>query len=482
MAFYAVFLNDQYNFLGKAKRLFLSITLIQSIYCIFQFVGVTPSLSPYFSVTGSFSNPNVSAMQIAATLPLLWDIKKGNSPQRLAALVFLLICLCALWLLECRSAWLGILISCFYIGVMKALSYLKSLKKIFLIISIWLSTLFLSIILICLYYYKKPSADSRLFIWQRSCEMIKIKPILGYGYGLFEKGYNDYQGKYFSASKNLKNYRSLSPVFMAYNDYLEQGVQGGLLGFILYMFVIVSVLKQTRRYGRLSISAGVWCISTMGLFNFTIQAFPVWLLFLFYSASLYATKPHSVYLIVKKSYIIKIIVIVLISVVIWHMRVTFAHIKANELVKALKEQQQHPNIVINKLAEDYFFLKTSSYFLNIYGQLLISYEHYDKAIPVLEQCLHYTSAPDILIQLAYAYMKLGQFSSAESSLLKAYYILPGNLRSRYYLMILYGETRQHAKELEMAREILEIKPKVESEIVHSYKQAAKEIIIKSEIL
>lgn len=65
--------------------------------------------------------------------------------------------------------------------------------------------------------------------------MIAENPFKGYGYGLFERNYNLKQASYFAnqTSSNTER-RNASFVAMAYNDYLEQTIEGGILGLLFY--------------------------------------------------------------------------------------------------------------------------------------------------------------------------------------------------------------------------------------------------------
>lgn len=86
-----------------------------------------------------------------------------------------------------------------------------------------------------LYQIKNNSADGRLLIWKLSTKMIAENPFKGYGYGLFERNYNLKQASYFAnqTSSNTER-RNASFVAMAYNDYLEQTIEGGILGLLFY--------------------------------------------------------------------------------------------------------------------------------------------------------------------------------------------------------------------------------------------------------
>jgi hypothetical protein len=45
------------------------------------------------------------------------------------------------------------------------------------------------------------SADARVVVWKISAEMIIQRPLLGYGYGSFERNYSLFQSNYFKSGK-----------------------------------------------------------------------------------------------------------------------------------------------------------------------------------------------------------------------------------------------------------------------------------------
>jgi O-antigen ligase len=55
-----------------------------------------------------------------------------------------------------------------------------------------------------LYFMKKDSADGRLLIWRCTYEMVKDKPLFGYGQGGFKANYMNYQAKYFEEHPNSR--------------------------------------------------------------------------------------------------------------------------------------------------------------------------------------------------------------------------------------------------------------------------------------
>lgn len=133
-----------------------------------------------------------------------------------------------------------------------------------------------------LYKMKKDSADGRLLIWKLSATMIAEKP-MGYGYGLFEKNYNLRQADYFANEKHTDTEeRNADFVYMPYNDYLEQGVEGGIPGmFFLIMFYFIIIRAAIRQRQR-EATAVLCAFAVMSMFNFVYTSIAPWMLLICY--------------------------------------------------------------------------------------------------------------------------------------------------------------------------------------------------------
>lgn len=101
------------------------LSTIESLYCILQFIGICKSHSVLFPVTGSYNNPNVTAIFLALTTPVfLYLFRKKHN--RLIGISFLIL-LIALFLLKCRAALIGVILSTvvFYVLEYNMISWIK---------------------------------------------------------------------------------------------------------------------------------------------------------------------------------------------------------------------------------------------------------------------------------------------------------------------------------------------------------------------
>ena len=164
-------------------------------------------------VIGSFDNPAGFSSSLCAGLPFCFIFFLQNSNwKRWASLMMVGIIISAVLLSESRAGALSI------ISAVLLLIFIRIERH-----KIWktaISMIVVSVMLIGLYSLKKDSADGRLLIWRCSLEMIKEKPLLGYGYGGFKANYMNFQAKYFEENPD-SNYSMLADnVNRPFNEYI----------------------------------------------------------------------------------------------------------------------------------------------------------------------------------------------------------------------------------------------------------------------
>lgn len=185
---------------------------------------------------------------MVGVLPLIY----GRMSERRGRILYAALGLVVIGLLlalRCRTAWIGFMVMVVVYGFMS-----ERLRQRVMQLSIG-RKITACIVAVCLittgavfaYKLKKDSADGRMLIWKLSAQMIYEHP-QGYGYGLFERDYNLRQAKHFaSGEQSLEECHNASFVSMAYNDYIEQAVEGGVAGVFLFSaFYVIMILKAYR--------------------------------------------------------------------------------------------------------------------------------------------------------------------------------------------------------------------------------------------
>jgi O-antigen polymerase len=279
-------------------KLITIIACLESLYCLFQFLGWLKSDTPSFKITGTWINPNVTAMFLAMAWPatLYLQIKNKKWLTIIAALIILI----AMVLLKCRTAFIGVTISTavilnYQFGVIKNLRQKFTGYK--LLLPLLLGLVFISFAAFYLAQSKQASTNGRAFVWKISMNMIAQKPLLGWGYDKFSKEYNYAQAAYFKLGKgNKEEIENASFVRTAYNELLHNAVEGGVIALLILLFFCGSLLinyKQCTNIESIIAYAATASFIVMSLFNFAFWALPSMCLFIVYAAILtYAAKQN----------------------------------------------------------------------------------------------------------------------------------------------------------------------------------------------
>ena len=488
------------------KGVFL-LAIVESIIVILQFAGLVATANKYFAATGTWVNPNVTAMFLTMALPAMLFLFYGNKKagKKLLSLFFGLVTV-ALVLLKCRTAFIGaVLIFGFVLNERYGL--LQKIKARFTGVRFTALVLFTVLAVVCsgygLYKSKQASADGRKLIWKISTGMIAEKPLAGYGYGSFEKNYNLAQGDYFAAGNGTEYEKAnASFVHMGYNEFLQNVVEGGIIGLVLFMLLLASLLftkatteatandKAVRIITETLIAkAAIVAFAVMSVLNFTIEAVPVMGMFVVYAAVVcsgisvnYGASPRLI--IIKPILVSKRIItptLFIICLLTGYSQILlaigFTEVKRASDLSANRDYE-NADLLLEPLASR---LRKSEIYWKTYALVKYRQKQYSEAASKFKQALLITSNPDLYLQAANCYEKIKENKNALDAYTIAKNIAPGTLLPRYQLMNFYLRLRDTANAGLTAYEIITIQPKVLSNEALYYKNVAKKIIAKNKL-
>lgn len=459
MAIYCSSINRLISF-SQVKRLLIIGLCIQLVFVYGQALHFFKSDSSYFSITGCYENPNVAAMYIALITPLILNeiCRKRQIAIYLGLLIFSLV---ALYLLNCRTAWLSIVIP-FSIFVLRPL--FKSIKtKVIQKILVGACSIFFLLFTIFLYQYKQDSTDGRTLIWKISAKEIIQKPH-GNGYGRFASVYNKLQSDYFrNESSSETEKQNARYTAMAYNDYLENGVDGGIGGLLLHILLIVTfVILAYKQHNKITFSIFLM-VSVMSCINFVTISILPWMIFLI--AAGYTLSAQS--LIKTNLFISKMTFLTVILCVLFlgYRQIQFVY---GQYYLAKSQANED-----NKLEEVSEFIGTSeAYHCNV-AQHYISKKDWQNAVIHCNEALLYAYQPFILQMKSLALLQDGKIKEAEETLQVLRYMIPTHIGCRFQLFQLYRLHHIEEKAHEIAHEILSIEPKIASKEAVRIKHATK---------
>jgi len=532
LASYCILLTKGSINLLSISKIIVFITIIEALICILQQLTIIPSLNPLFKVTGSNVNPNVTAMFLAMAFPaLLLVLIKGSKTYRIIAIISITTSLFALAFLKCRTAFIGTAVSTILIinYQYQLLHKLRNkLSKAILIIIAIISITLITIAFTLLYHSKQASSDGRLFIWKISLQAITNKPVFGSGYGQFEHDYNLAQANYFATkAATQQEIYNASYVHMSYNEFLENLFEGGAIGLMLFVGLLITLLvspittpkeqgvslslskagkmeKNSTSIGfdKLNLTAdhayyayaGIFSFTIMCFFNFTVQALPVRALFILY-ASVSCVNSQ-----VRSTTFQRLLTFIRpsfsngtpfragvfgsplgVGVLVFSFFLFFKLLTISKSYNQCKTILETTNEVDGKEALQQMAtlksdLSKSTYYWRNYGELLVQTRHYDAAIEKFNKALDFSSDPNLYMQLGNSYSKKGLFTDAMHTYTLTSNIEPHRFAPKYGLMKLYGFVKDTTTARKLAQEIIAMNPKVESDKVEYYKKEARQLI------
>lgn len=511
-----------------------SVSIIQSSICFLQQGGIIASHSDAFKVTGTLNNPNIIAMYLAMALPAAFALlskqgqqfntettgtrglnrKQGRFSNKLSnlfdaqtliiaiGLLTFLTVLPTLYILQCRTSWVGAVIAStiffsFRFGLFAHFLKLRLAQRfIVLLILVLVSTSGFLLI----YKIKQPSSEGRIAIWTNSLHMLAEKPVCGYGSEMFEPCYNLHNAMVYGqgyASQAMADNTTI--VLMAYNEVLEIAIESGIpISCLLILFILALFYDYHKSHCRTKMNwaalSGIWCFAVMSLTNATIKAAPVVACFLVYSAFCKQATQFTSPIPSKRIPLLPAILLVFASTTMLSMNTCYAYsqIKLDKMVKILRNQRQQkmqisndtryhskpPSISylpeFNKLG---WILGGSGQYHKYFSTYLYDIGRNEEGLMELKQAAQCFATPEIYITLAKAYAVKGVTTSAEESLKTAIGIVPGRFVPRHMLMRFYLDYGRNEEARNEARMLLKMKIKIPSNEVDRIREYAQQILL-----
>ncbi len=475
----------------------LTIGLIH-VFCVFaQRMGfMEPEISLY-TVTGACDNPNVTAMYLAGCVPLIVH-RLRCSDRKVAYVVFLVIALLAVVLLRCRTAYIGLAVEAavFFLFSSKD-SRTKgfhlqretncnpkihsSLGKVFLAV---VTLLVVSVAAVRMYQMKRDSADGRLLIWKVSASMIAEHP-MGCGYGLFPKHYNLRQAEYFHEEHGTETERrNASFVYMAYNDFLEHGVEGGVLGMLFLAGFYAMTITRAKKTPSLTGRAGVGLFSAfavMSLVNFVVAGIQTWLLVVCCAAvvaagSSRADEPeeavggHSL-LLLRLVSVALVVLVLMLSVITGRM--TYAQYHLGRIEERMSAGEAVSDSVFADLEKNIY---SSEAFWRLRAANAMKRHEYSAAVTHLDKAATFTTTPDIYYKKYECCIMTGQESRGIASINEICNTQPSLLKPRMILMRYHDRHGDTAVALRYAMDIKDTEPRIDNEEARRIKRIAEKFV------
>ena len=368
--------------------------LVAAIHIVFmaaQKLGMAESANVYFPVVGSNDNPTATALYFVGVMPILIS-RARQSGWHYTNVAFVFLVMVGILVLRCRTAYIGL---CIEAAVYAAMCHRETLRKVagrhpLVVLA---AAAVIAVAGIRMYYMKKDSADGRLLIWKLSAEMMADKP-LGYGYGLFEKNYNLRQAEYFSRGGFSDTERRTADfVYMPYNDYMEQGIEGGVAGmFFLAAFYILYIGKAVRG-GKAREAAIIAAFCVMSLTNFIYTSIQPWLLVMCCAAFVMAEDETEANPPQRRAYAEGVLVMALLLVAAYLTAgLTMAQLKLKGLDTRMENAANVPDRQFAAIEEP---VATSEAYWRIRAKNSMTLCRHDNALAYIHKARQYSSSPEL---------------------------------------------------------------------------------------
>ena len=426
-------------------------------YFLYEHKGVFTGFLHNSGLWGEFV-----AMTLICNIGLIHLNKKSKKTSTLLIFVSFIVSF-MLYESDSRASWLS-----FAIGILTFFSPLiiKHLPK-----SIIIRTGSL-LILICLctylisglYSYKKDSADGRILIWKISLEMVKDKPILGYGFDGFRKNYMNYQAAYLQEKQLPETINNLADDnHHAFNEFLRIIIEQGIIGVII-LFIFLTTIGYTIYKYKLYIDTVsrtiISCLTALlffSFFSYPLSTFHINALIVILLAGLACSSQDTP---IWKLQIRSISLIIPYSIIFFISSVyLFSYSKANsDWLNTLKGVYTNDNI----LEEARKKLSGNPYFLSTYGKYLNKKKRYSKAASILSQSIKEYPSYYTVMELGISYKAQKKYTEAMHCFYKAMHMIPHKIKPLYFMMELYYDQKDYKSVSQLSNRILCKQPKIRS--------------------
>lgn len=453
----------------------LFMSAVQIAGLVLQSVGCMNSYNEFFPLTGFSENPNVTAILLAVSIPMVIDRIHEKGHRKFWGVFLVLLCIYVA-VLKCRTAFIGLAT----IGMVrlmfnkKVLAWWRRLsyaRRIALCSVLLVSTVALAFVL---YSFNRVSADGRMLVWKVSCKMIKEHP-MGCGVGMFEHDYNLRQGEYFAsgAATSMERLNS-GTVYMAYNDFIEQGVECGWLGMaFLSAFYVLLIVKayRKRRIRELSVLTAFFMMSFTNFICATVQP---WLALIACACSLIGNEPMPTR---YKGYVTSSVGMVTSSALLFllcmHTTLTFAQIQLGRLKS---KDGSGEKVNLQEVESMSKYIGTSEAYWHFLYEQYYEQGLYVEALQCTQKRMEYTSTPDVFFSAFDCYAQMNQAEKGIPYIMDVARMLPQNLTSRLVLLKWFDSSQKEVEALTMAEEIVRMPIKIKNRRSEEVRNYAKNYI------
>lgn len=353
----------------------------------------------------------------------------------------------------------------------------------------------LCIAAISLYFIKQGSADGRTMIWMSLLSSWMHEPWIGVGIGGFRHACAEGIAELWNSTPNLRVFQSAGVTDYAYNALLKVLVEQGLIGTVL---CILSVLFAMMRLCIQSkpLFMGILSLLIFSMFSYPFELLPYCIIVVVIIAwsescsrerfdneynTKYSCISRSVIRIATKNILIcKRKAFVAISILVTAvMSCCFAkeirqHIDTDKDCNLFTGM--HNAAFINDYYELLPYELDNPQFLFDFAKTLRENKRYRDSNAILRLGIQVSADPMFYVIMGNNYSDESFYDDAEKAYKKAFSLMPNRLYPLYQLMLMYRDNKEMQRAKTVAKQIIELEPKIQSPATDEMKQNAKSLL------
>lgn len=471
-----VFTGSSYTLLYIGAGLILPFGAIESLWGFWQIISET-SRHSMFALSGNFLNPGpYSAYPMMGAIAGLSLLNANHNPNlnynddknallskiEIIIETLTLICLMILPATWSRAAWISFSVVALWVMRKKYWMWRWYL---------WGGLLALAIVV---FFVKQGSAEGRLIIWTAALTSWLENPIWGVGYGGFDHACAEgIAALYCQNPVMFSGFHSAGVSELSYNALLQILVEQGIVGASLCITLVVVVLRSAYRL----CPPLFYVLVSMLLFSFfsyPLEMLPYRILLTMIVAAIASAQCNGET--EQTTDWCKPALVGVLTIAI--------SIPLRSEIERRKESDEG-YMLVSSLHDDYFLKdywellsdeRDNSLFLFNMAKLLQSKGRYNDSNAILRQAIQVSRDPMLYVLMGNNYKSMGFPDRADSAYVKAFQILPNRMYPLYQRMLLQKELGNLQLTSDLAKQIVEMRPKVKSPATDDMQVRAREIL------
>ena len=317
-----------------------------------------------------------------------------------------------------------------------------------------------------------------MLMWNVTTKAILEQPVTGTGLGGFPTSYAKSQADYFSSGKasDMERLAACCPRF-AFNEYLQMGLEYGIVGLLLFSLWIGFVLYYGLKNKQVGSTGCIIALLFFSMYSYPLQLPSFWVLLLFFSATC-VTIPGKLQKPSPKTFpYIGTFAALAACMLFFGQRSYYQSYKEWKTLRILEQKDEH-SVAAQGYQSLYPKLSHQVEFLREGAKCLQQNKQFADAVIWTNRALQLSADPEFYDIMAESHRQLGLYKQAEKCLLQCLHILPERIETYYQLTKLYSEDSYYQPDkLKLAAySVLTSQPADKSKAIESMKEDVNRLL------